>query len=237
MASGEGLTDLLCRIKAGDRAAENQLVALLYQDLRAIAARRMRQERPDHTWQASDLVNEALLRLRGDGTLTAATDKTFLLKAASRAMHQLLIDHHRRRSAEKREGRRRKHPLDIALDHLACVDELPVIELRDELDQLARIDGAPAWSLTSGSSWECRPRKPRKRWAFRRRPWSGTGSLPGPGSATGSSQVRSHELNRSSRRRALPAPPRVGRPSRRSAGIGVGGVPRTRMRHGPRPQG
>lgn len=233
MASGEELTDLLCRIKAGDHAAENQLIAHLYQDLRAIAARRMRRERPDHTWQPSDLVNEALLRLRGDGTLTAATDKTFLLKAASRAMHQLLIDHHRR-SAEKHGGRRRKHPLDIALDHLTCVDELPVIELRDELDQLARIDERACMVIYFRFFWECRP---RKRWAFRRRPWSGTGGLPGPGSATGSSQARSRELNRSSRRRALPAPPRVGRPSRRSASIGVGGVPRTGMRHGPRPQG
>ncbi|HEX8199378.1 MAG TPA: ECF-type sigma factor [Isosphaeraceae bacterium] len=138
-ASGDGLAELLGRVRAGDADAEDQLVALLYQDLRAIAARRMRRERPDHTWQPTVLVNEALLRLRADGTLEAATDRTFLLKAASRAMHQLLIDHHRRRNAEKRGGRLRKHSLDIALDHLAA-DEISVIALRDELDRLARLD-------------------------------------------------------------------------------------------------
>jgi RNA polymerase sigma-70 factor (ECF subfamily) len=137
--SGDGLSDLFDRLRAGDGAAEAELVALLYQDLRAIAARRMRRERPDHTWQPTVLVNEALLRLRADDTLAAITDRTFLLKAASRAMHQLLIDHHRRRSAEKRGGRLHKHSLDIALDHLAA-DEIPLIELRDELDQLARLD-------------------------------------------------------------------------------------------------
>src|SRR5262245_46050846 len=138
--TGEGLADLLGRIKAGDGAAEQQLVALLYRDLRAIAARRMRRERPDHTWQPTVLVNEALLRLRTDGTLMAATDKTFLLKAASKAMHQLLVDHHRTRKAEKRGGRHRKHALDCALDHLATVADISLLELRDELDQLARVD-------------------------------------------------------------------------------------------------
>lgn len=138
--SGEDLTELLRRVRAGENAAEHELIALLYQDLRAIAARRMRRERPDHTWQPTVLVNEALLRLRADGSLAAATDRSFLLMAASKAMHQLLVDHHRHRSAEKRGGRRRKHPLDIALDHLAGVDGLPLVDLRDELDQLARLD-------------------------------------------------------------------------------------------------
>src|SRR6516165_10918120 len=123
--SGDDLTGLLRRVQAGDADAEQQLVALLYQDLRAIAARRMRRERPDHSWQPTLLVHEAFLRLRADGTLAAAADRTFLLKAASQAMHQLLVDHHRHRSSEKRGGRRQKHSLDIALDHLAHADELP----------------------------------------------------------------------------------------------------------------
>ncbi len=139
-ASGDDLTDLLRRTRAGDADAEQQIVALLYRDLRAIAARRMRRERPEHTWQPTLLVNEAFLRLRADGTLAAASDRTFLLKAASKAMHQLLVDHHRRRSSAKRGGRQRRHSLDIALDHLAHADALPFIELRDELQQLERMD-------------------------------------------------------------------------------------------------
>ena len=138
--SGDDLTSLLRRTREGDLDAEQRVVALLYQDLRAIAARRMRRERPDHTWQPTVLVNEAFLRLRADGTLAAAPDRTFLLKAASKAMHQLLVDHHRRRSCQKRVGRRSRHALDIALDHLAHADELPFLELHDELKQLERVD-------------------------------------------------------------------------------------------------
>jgi RNA polymerase sigma factor (TIGR02999 family) len=138
--SDDDLADLLRRTQTGDADAERQLVAFLYQDLRAIAARRMRKERPEHTWQPTLLVHEAFLRLRADGTLAAAPDRTFLLKAASKAMHQLLVDHHRHRSTEKRGGRRQKHSLDIALDHLADADELPFIELHDELKQLERVD-------------------------------------------------------------------------------------------------
>jgi RNA polymerase sigma factor (TIGR02999 family) len=138
--SDDDFADLLRRTQAGDPDAEQQLVALLYQDLRAIAARRMRRERPEHTWQPTLLVNEALMRLRADGTLAAAPDRTFLLKAAGKAMHQLLVDHHRRRSSEKRGGRRQKHSLDIALDHLAHADDLPFLELHDELKQLERVD-------------------------------------------------------------------------------------------------
>ena len=58
---------LLRRMREGDGDAEGLLVALLYKDLRALAARRMRREQPDHTWQPTVLVNEALLRLRATG--------------------------------------------------------------------------------------------------------------------------------------------------------------------------
>jgi RNA polymerase sigma-70 factor (ECF subfamily) len=124
------LTDLLHRSQAGELDAEGQLIAFIYKDLLAIAARRMRRERSDHTWQTTALGNEVFLRLRADGTLAAAGDRTFLLKAASEAMRQLLIDHYRGRSAEK-------HSLDVAL---ARVDEVPFLELRDELNQLTRVD-------------------------------------------------------------------------------------------------
>ena len=54
---------LLGRMRAGDGEAEGLLIALLYKDLRALAARRMRRERPDHTWQPTELVNEKPLSL------------------------------------------------------------------------------------------------------------------------------------------------------------------------------
>jgi RNA polymerase sigma factor (TIGR02999 family) len=134
------VTEMLRRVQAGDRAAENELVARLYRDLRTVAARRMRREPPDHTWQPTVLVDEALLRLRNDGTFTTAADGAFLLKAAARAMHQLLVDHHRIRTARKRGGRSRKHPLDVAFDHLATVAEISRVELHDELERLSQVD-------------------------------------------------------------------------------------------------
>ena len=61
--------------------------------------------------------------------------------AASKAMSQLLVDHHRRHSAARSAGgRRRKHPLDAAFDHLARVDQVNPVELRDELEALGRLD-------------------------------------------------------------------------------------------------
>jgi RNA polymerase sigma-70 factor (ECF subfamily) len=136
----DAVARVLGRMRAGDGEAEGLLITLLYKDLRALAARRMRRERPDHTWQPTELVNEALLRLRGDGTLENANDRAFLLMAAGKAMNQLLVDHHRRHSAEKRGGRRRKHPLDAALDQLARVDRVNPVDLRDELKALGRLD-------------------------------------------------------------------------------------------------
>jgi RNA polymerase sigma-70 factor (ECF subfamily) len=135
---------LLARIQPGEADAEGLLIALLYKDLRALAARRMRRERPDHTWQPTVLMNEAILRLLGDATLEEATDWAFLLMAASKAMNQLLVDHHRRHSTRKRGGRRRKHPLDAALDHLAWVDHINPVDLRDEPEVLASLDGRAA---------------------------------------------------------------------------------------------
>ena len=131
---------LLGRMREGDGDAEGLLVALLYKDLRVLAARRMRRERPDHTWQPTVLVNEALLRLRSDGTLERATDRAFVLMAASKAMQQLLVDHHRRHSAQRRGGRMRKHPLEAVLDRLVRTDGVDPVELRDELEALGRLD-------------------------------------------------------------------------------------------------
>jgi RNA polymerase sigma-70 factor, ECF subfamily len=152
----DGLESLLGRIRAGDGDAEELLIALLYKDLRQLAARRMRRERPDHTWQPTALVHEALLRLRSDGTLEKATDRAFLLMAASKAMQQLLVDHHRRHSAEKRGGHRRKHPLDATFDRLVHVDHINPVDLRDELEALSRLDPRAAmvvhWKFFLGMS-------------------------------------------------------------------------------------
>jgi hypothetical protein len=70
--SGVDLTALLRRSQVAGIDAEQQFVALLYQDLQAIAARRMRRERPEYTWQPTSPVKEVFLHLRAEGALAAA---------------------------------------------------------------------------------------------------------------------------------------------------------------------
>jgi RNA polymerase sigma factor (TIGR02999 family) len=97
----------------------------------------MRRERRDHTLQASALVNEAVLRLLKTDALTEITDRRNLYAAAAQAMCQVLVDHARRRNAQKREGRRGRVPLDQVL---ASFEEqgLDVIDLHEALESLAR---------------------------------------------------------------------------------------------------
>ena len=139
-SSRDDIARLLHQARAGDIAARDQVVALLYQELRAIAHRRMRRERPGPTLQTTALVHEALAKILCDGTLANAADRTFLLKAASRAMEQVLIDRHRHRDALKGPGQRHRTPLDAVLDHLAGVEKLPFLDLHEALHDLERLD-------------------------------------------------------------------------------------------------
>ncbi|QEH32526.1 ECF sigma factor [Aquisphaera giovannonii] len=111
-ADREGqVCDLIRRAQAGDRPARDVLVALLYEEFRALARRRMSRERPDHTLQATALVNEALRKLLCDTTIARATDRNFLLRAASRAMDQVLTDHARHRNRAGGPGGKHRVPL------------------------------------------------------------------------------------------------------------------------------
>jgi RNA polymerase sigma factor (TIGR02999 family) len=75
---------------------------LVYDELRALAERQLRRERPGHTLQATALVHEAYLKLASGGALPA--DRSHFVGTAARAMRQVLVDHARRRSADKRGG-------------------------------------------------------------------------------------------------------------------------------------
>jgi RNA polymerase sigma factor (TIGR02999 family) len=145
----EGLVrDLIRRARTGDRPARDELVALLYDEFRTIAHRRMSQERRDHTLQATALVHEALRKLLCDGTIANATDRTFLLRAASRAMDQVLIDHARHRNRKGGPGRWKRTPLDEVdkpydgdlptpldevIERLEGVDQVPIPKLIETL--------------------------------------------------------------------------------------------------------
>lgn len=96
------MTGLLQRAHAGDRAAYDGLFHVVYDELRALAAGHLRRERPEHTLQPTALVHELFLKM-ADGRVTAR-DGGHFVGIAARAMRQILVDHARRRAADKRGG-------------------------------------------------------------------------------------------------------------------------------------
>jgi len=98
--SGE-VTQLLLRWRAGDDAALTELLPLVYQELRALALRHLRHERPGHTLQRTGLVHEAYLRLVDQRDVDWQSRSQFF-GIASKTMRRILVDHGRRRSAQKR---------------------------------------------------------------------------------------------------------------------------------------
>jgi RNA polymerase sigma factor (TIGR02999 family) len=132
--------DLLRRARAADLAARDQLIGLLYQDLRQIAEQRMSRERPGHTLQPTALVHEALAKILADDTLMRVEDREFFYRAASRAMAQVLIDHHRHRAARKGPGRKHRSSLDDLLDVPESAEEVDRADMQDALKQLEALD-------------------------------------------------------------------------------------------------
>jgi len=147
-AKKAGVTELLESWSAGDQAALDRLMPLVYQELRRLAAGHLRRERPEHTLQPTALVHEAYLSLAGQSGLECRNRAHFFAIAA-RLMREILVDHARRRLAAKRGGGQTvqiaevagsdaRQPgvdllaLDHALDKLAALDERQgrIVELR-----------------------------------------------------------------------------------------------------------
>ena len=131
-------TELLRAWSRGDEAAREKLIPLLYRELHSLARRYMRQERPDHTLQATALVNEAYLRLI-DVTRVEWRNRTHFLALAAQMMRRILVESARNRHRQKRGG-------DAVRVSLADVEELPVpkerdlVALSDALNGLAIVD-------------------------------------------------------------------------------------------------
>ena len=97
------VTRLLDECAAGDAAAFERLIELVYEDLRRIAHRRLQSERSGHTLDTTALVHEAYLKLVPQST-TSWGDRAHFFAVASRVIRHVLIDYARRRTAEKRSG-------------------------------------------------------------------------------------------------------------------------------------
>lgn len=132
------VTRLLVDLRDGKEDAEAQLFALLHDELRRIAAARLRSERHDHTLQPTALVNELYLRVVEQSHQNWESRAHFL-RICAHIMRQILIDHARKRNADKRGGPERPISLDEAIiagtqrpEHLLALDEALVrLETRD----------------------------------------------------------------------------------------------------------
>jgi RNA polymerase sigma factor (TIGR02999 family) len=127
------ITQLLAAAAHGDRQAAADLLPLVYEELRKLAAARMAAERSGHTLDATALVHEAYLRLIGDQHFDG---KSHFLAAAAEAMRRVLVNHARDRARLKRGGRRSRVALDQVTSPAAATDD-DLLELDDALDRLA----------------------------------------------------------------------------------------------------
>jgi RNA polymerase sigma factor (TIGR02999 family) len=132
------VTRLLEQLRAGDRNAVADLVPLLYDELRQLASKYLRRERPGHTLQATALVHEAYLRLV-DQKDVGWQNRSHFFGVAAQQMRRILVDHARHRHAAKRGGAAPKVALDEALvvSDQAAED---VLQLNELLTRLAELD-------------------------------------------------------------------------------------------------
>jgi RNA polymerase sigma factor (TIGR02999 family) len=139
MGSSPGeVTNLLIQLRNGNRDAESKLVPLVYGELRRLAARYMRGERPGHTLQATALVHEAYLRLAGNRKIDFQNRAHFFGLAAS-LMRRILVDHARAKQAQKRGGDEKQVSLDEAIVLQPGRHQL-FLALDQALDRFAKID-------------------------------------------------------------------------------------------------
>jgi RNA polymerase sigma factor (TIGR02999 family) len=134
------ITTILRRLREGEEAAGGELFERLHPELRAMAARLFRSQRPGHTLQPTALLNEAYLKIATPG-VGAFADRAHFLAVAARAMRQILVNHARERAAAKRGGGRDRRR--VTLSGAAVSGEgriLDVLVVDDALEALGRLD-------------------------------------------------------------------------------------------------
>jgi RNA polymerase sigma factor (TIGR02999 family) len=132
------VTQLLIELSHGNRAVVDQLLPLIYDELRSLAANYLRRERPDHTLQPTALVHEAYLRLV-DQTRVNWQNRAHFFGVAAQIMRRLLVDHARKVNAEKRGVAFQKLSLEENIDQ-ADERSAELIALDEALQALAVID-------------------------------------------------------------------------------------------------
>jgi RNA polymerase sigma factor (TIGR02999 family) len=130
------VTRILSAIEQGDSHAAEQLLPLVYDELRKLAALRLTQEKPGQTLQATALVHEAYLRLVDADRAQAWNSRGHFFAAAAEAMRRILVNRARDKGRLKRGGGRQRVDLDNICDPATATDE-DLLDLDDALERLA----------------------------------------------------------------------------------------------------
>jgi RNA polymerase sigma factor (TIGR02999 family) len=141
------VTQILSRIDAGDPSASDQLLPLVYEELKKLAAAKLAHEKPGHTLQATALVHEAYLRLVGPaGNGQPWNNRGHFFAAAAEAMRRILIERARRKNAVKHGGQLKRVDLDKGSSPIAmpCDNFEELLALDEALDRLAAADPGKA---------------------------------------------------------------------------------------------
>ena len=132
-------TRLLEKMQAGDPSAADELIPLLYGELRKVAEHCMDRQAADHTLQPTALVNEVWVRIASSKAPPRWENRAHFLRAAARTMRHVLVDHARaKRTAKRGEGHERV-PLDHVLESFS-ESSIDVVDLNDALEELSAVD-------------------------------------------------------------------------------------------------
>jgi RNA polymerase sigma factor (TIGR02999 family) len=139
MEQSDEVARLLAQIREGNDQASLQLIPIVYRELRRMAAGIMKSERPDHTLQPTAVVHEAYLRLLEAHSLDIK-DRAHFFSIAASSMRRVLVDHARRRLADKRGGEG-QHKVELE-DDIALTDgqSEELLALHEALNQLEQLD-------------------------------------------------------------------------------------------------
>lgn len=132
-------TQLLSQIEAGDPVAAAQLLPLVYDELRKLAAAKLAHEKPGQTLQATALVHDAYIRLVAGNQAAPWNGRGHFFGAAAEAMRRILIDRARKKQSQKRGGAVEREPLDQVV--IAIPEpSLDILALNEALERFERVD-------------------------------------------------------------------------------------------------
>jgi RNA polymerase sigma factor (TIGR02999 family) len=137
------VTLILSRIEQGDGHAAEELLPLVYEELRKLAAAKMAQERPGQTLQATALVHAAYIRLVDDDKAKRWDSRGHFFAAAAEAMRRILVDQARRKRAQRRGGKTHRQMLEEVAD-LPTSDTAELLDLDEALRRLEQRDPTKA---------------------------------------------------------------------------------------------